>query len=650
MQNEAHQHEDQIDAAGNAAETPLASLQAKLVGTKGRLFWRAFEQVAETPEFKEWIEDEFPNRASLLQANRRQFLTLGGAALAMAGLTGCRVMPQTKAVPYVRSPEEVVPGNAMVFASTLTRGGYATGVLVESHEGRPTKIEGNPRHPASLGSTDVFEQAEILTMYDPDRSQAVTHNGEISAWDNVVGVLREVTRKADGNGGAGMHLLTDTVTSPLLASQMQQILKRYPNAQWHRYEPAGRDNVHAGTQLAFGRPLNPVYRLRGAKVIISLDGDFLKTLPGNVRYAREFADGRRVRANRTVMNRLYVAESSYSITGTMADHRFAIKPSEVEQFARALHARVTGEGTADAPASVKAEVLDAMVRDLQANRGASVVIPGDEASPAVHAIAHALNGALGAIGTTVIYTAPVEANIDNGVASLKALGDAANAGRVQSLFILGGNPVYNAPRDLNFADALISKDGKKKIPLIVRLGQYEDETSAYADWHVPEAHPLEAWSDARAFDGTVSIVQPLIAPLFDSRSVHEFLAELIGQPKPGYDILLAHYRANYRPTGAVAFEKWFQTVLHDGVVPNTALPAVAVTAPTGLLARLPAPAAGSGLEIAFRLDPTVWDGRYANNSWLQEIPKPITTLVWDNAAIISPATAQKVNLVSAGLL
>jgi molybdopterin-containing oxidoreductase family iron-sulfur binding subunit len=648
MQNEAHQHEDQNNAAGSEAEAPLASMQAKLAGTKGRLFWRAFEQVAETPEFKEWIEDEFPNRASLLMANRRQFLTLGGAALAMAGLTGCRVMPQNKAVPYVRSPEELVPGIPLAYASTLTRGGYAMGVLVESREGRPIKIEGNPRHPASLGSTDVFEQAEILTFYDPDRSQSVTRNNEVSAWDNVVGVFRDVTRAADQNGGTGVHLLTDTVTSPLLASQIQQFLTRYPNARWHRYEPAGRDNVHEGTQLAFGRPLNPVYRLKNARVIVSLDGDFLKTLPGNVRYARDFADGRRVRANRTVMNRLYMAESSYSITGAMADHRFAMKPSDVELFARALHARITGEGTADAPASVKAEVLDAMVRDIQANAGAAVFIPGDEASPAVHAIAHALNGAVGAIGKTVIYTAPVEANTENGVASLKALVDAANAGQVQSLFILGGNPVYNAPRDLNFAEALVTKDGKKKIPLIVRLGQYEDETSAYADWHIPEAHPLEAWSDARAFDGTVSIVQPLIAPLFDSRSVHEFMAELIGQPKPGYEILIGQYQANYKPTGALAFEKWFQTVLHDGVVPNTALPAVAVTPQAGLLARLPAPAASAGLEIAFRLDPTIWDGRYANNSWLQEIPKPITTLVWDNAAMISPATAQKVNLLSAG--
>jgi molybdopterin-containing oxidoreductase family iron-sulfur binding subunit len=254
MQNEAHQHENQNNAADNAAETPLASMQAKLAGAKGRLFWRAFEQVAETPEFKEWVDDEFPNRASLLQANRRQFLTLGGAALAMAGLTGCRVMPQNKAVPYVRAPEELVPGNSMVYASTLTRAGYGIGVLVESHEGRPIKIEGNPRHPASLGSTDVFEQAEILTMYDPDRSQAVVHNGQISAWDNVVSVIRDATRLADRNGGAGMHLLTETVTSPLMAAQMQQLLTRYPNARWHRYEAAGRDNVHEGTQLRLAAP------------------------------------------------------------------------------------------------------------------------------------------------------------------------------------------------------------------------------------------------------------------------------------------------------------------------------------------------------------------------------------------------------------
>ncbi|MBC8101499.1 MAG: TAT-variant-translocated molybdopterin oxidoreductase, partial [Cytophagales bacterium] len=434
MQNEVHPNENQDPASPSAkggaaaAETPLAQVQAQLAGAKGRLFWKAFEQVAETPAFKEMVEDEFPNRASLLQVDRRQFLTLGGAALAMAGVTGCRVLPQTKAVPYVRAPEELIPGKALVYASALTRGGYATGVLVESHEGRPTKIEGNPRHPASLGATDVFEQAEILTMYDPDRSQTVTLRGEVSAWDNFVGVLRDALRVADRNGGAGLHLLTDTVTSPLLAAQLAQLLKRYPNARWHRYEAVGRDNVHEGTQLAFGRPLNPVYRLKDAKVILTLDGDFLKTLPGSLRYSREFSDGRRVRANRPVMNRLYAAESSYSITGAMADHRFALKPTEVEQFARALHGRLTGEA-ADAalPASVKSEVLDELVKDLQANRGAAVIIPGDEAPPAVHAIAHALNGALGAIGSTVVYTAPVEANTENGVASLTALTEAIKA-------------------------------------------------------------------------------------------------------------------------------------------------------------------------------------------------------------------------------
>ncbi|MBC8103706.1 MAG: 4Fe-4S dicluster domain-containing protein, partial [Cytophagales bacterium] len=230
-----------------------------------------------------------------------------------------------------------------------------------------------------------------------------------------------------------------------------------------------------------------------------------------------------------------------------------------------------------------------------------------------------------------------------------ALTEAIKAKTVQTLLILGGNPVYNAPRDLNFADTLISKDGKKSVPLVVRMGQYEDETSAYADWHIPESHPLEGWSDARAFDGTVSIVQPLIAPLYESRSVHELLAELLGEPKPGYDILLGYYRSAYKPAGALAFDKWFETVLHNGIVPNSALPTVAVTAPAGLLGRLPAaPAASAGLEIAFRLDPTVWDGRYANNSWLQEIPKPITTLVWDNAAIMSARTAQKIGILSAG--
>jgi molybdopterin-containing oxidoreductase family iron-sulfur binding subunit len=651
---------DPVDATSAAAAVaavndgaPLAALRSKLAGAQGKGYWKAFEQLAETAEFKTWIEDEFPNRESLLNLDRRNFLKIGGAALAMAGLTGCRILPETKAVPYVRAPEDIVAGLPLFYATALTRAGYAVGVLAESHEGRPTKIEGNPRHPASLGSTDVFEQAEVLNLYDPDRAQSVTYQGEPTSWDQFVAVGEDAMKKAAAAHGEGLRILTETVTSPTLANQMQVLLKTFPRARWHRYEPVGRENVYAGTRLAFGKPLNPVYRLSGAAVVVSLDADFFKTLPGNIRYMRDFADGRRVRRTSRTMNRLYAFDSSYTITGVTADHRFPIKPSEVEPLARALYGRLTGEGTDAPPASVASGILDAIVADLKANPGAAVVIPGEEATPAVHALAHAMNAALGAAGKTVYYTDPVEANPEDGIASIKALAQDCSAGKVTTLLILGGNPVYTAPADLNFGAALVGEDGIKKVPLVIRHGLFEDETSAYADWHIAESHALESWGDARAFDGTISIQQPLIQPLYDTRSAAELIASLLGAPQAGYDMVREWHQAHTYTAapGALAFDRWFQTLLFNGVVPNSALPEVNATPAAGLLASLPAPAAGGApaddLEINLRLDPHIWDGRYANNSWLQELPKPITTLTWDNAAIVSPKTAQAFGVISA---
>lgn len=608
-------------------DTVLTELRAKLADKKGRVFWRSLDELAQTDDFKMWIEDEFPNRADLLNIDRRQFLKVGGAALAMAGLTGCRILPQTKAVPYVRSPEELVSGLSLSYATALTRGGYATGVLVEQYEGRPIKVEGNPKHPASLGATDVWEQAEILQMYDPDRSQSIVHNGEIVSYNDFVDAVR-AARPQWAKGG--LHILTGNITSPTLDAQLTALLAKNPGAVWHAYEPLNRDNVYAGTNTAFGVPLNPVYNLKNARVIVSLDADIFKTLPGNVRYSRDWADGRRVRGeNPGEMNRMYVIESDTTITGASADHRYPVKPSEIESVAVALYNGVTGGASSAQPVPW----LNALVADMQANQGAVVVVPGEQASAATHAYAHAINDALGAVGKTVIYTKPVEASPTNHLQSLTYLVEAMNAGQVHTLVILGTNPVYDAPQDLNFADAL------KKVPFSAQLALYQDETSAQVTWHLAATHPFEMWGDARAFDGTTTLVQPLIAPLYaGNRSEYELAAELLDEPAAGHDIVMA----TYREQGGTNFEAWWEQALIAGVVPQSAAPAEPVNANRGAVSALPAPPAGAGLEILFRPDTNIYDGRYANNSWLQELPKPLTTIAWDNVAIVSPATAKKI--------
>jgi molybdopterin-containing oxidoreductase family iron-sulfur binding subunit len=482
-----------MDESLDEQQQPLdiAAIRERLAGERGKQYWRSLEQVAETPQFQKWLDDEFPNRSSLLDVDRRQFLKVMGAALALAGLAGCRKLPQEKIVPYVKNPEEIVEGKPLAYATAMTVGGFATGLLVESREGRPIKVEGNPDHPASLGATDPWAQASILTMYDPDRSQVVTNLGEVSTWEAFLVAARAGLEQQAASRGAGLRILTETVTSPTLIGQLQALLARYPAAKWHQYEPSGRDNARAGAEAAFGRIVNPVYRFDRADVILSLDADFLLEMPGSsVRYARDFIDRRRVRADRRSMNRLYVAESAYTITGAMADHRLPLRPSQVEPLARAVAAGLglAPAGGAPAPEGVPAGWVDALVRDLQAHRGTSLVIAGETQPPAVHALAHAMNEALGNANRTVVYTAPVEANAGNQTASLRELVDDMKAGRVQMLVMLGGNPVYNAPADLEFARHLTARDGDRdRIPLRIHHGLYETKPRTCVTGTSPKA-------------------------------------------------------------------------------------------------------------------------------------------------------------------
>ncbi|HET9227965.1 MAG TPA: TAT-variant-translocated molybdopterin oxidoreductase, partial [Thermoanaerobaculia bacterium] len=445
----------------------LAEVRERLRQKRGPEVWRSLEELAETPEFEELLHREFPRQASELTigadgVSRRGFFQLAGASLALAGLTGCTKQPSEGIIPYVKQPEHIIPGRPLFFATALTHGGYAHGVLAESHMGRPTKIEGNPDHPANLGATDVFAQAAVLTLYDPERSQSIINNGRITTWGAFVAAAGNQIRALQGLGGEGVRILTGTVTSPTFAAQMQDILARFPGARWHQWEAAGNHHGSAAATQAFGQPLATRYDFAAARVVVTIDSDILTQGPGNVRYQRDFARTRRVRKGTTQMSRLYSVESVPTNTGTLADHRLPLPHSEVEAFTLALAQAVGavpagGEILTDARAR---NFVQAISRDLLENRGASIVAADEYASTAVQVLVHGINQALGNSGRTVFHSAPVEAGAMDQVASMRQLVTDMNAGRVELLLMLGGvNPVYTAPSDLGFAQAL------QKVPL-----------------------------------------------------------------------------------------------------------------------------------------------------------------------------------------
>jgi MoCo/4Fe-4S cofactor protein with predicted Tat translocation signal len=607
-------------------------------------FWRTLDEYADDPAFHKQLVNEFPSQIETISdpIARRRFLKLMGASLALGGFTACTRQPSEAIVPYVRPPEGLVLGKPLYFATAMTIGGVATGLVVESHEGRPTKVEGNPLHPGSLGASDVFAQAAILGLYDPDRSQALAYRGDIRPWPEFLGAMRGATAAQQALGGRGLRILTESVGSPTLAAQLRDLLRRFPAAKWHQWDAAGRDNANRGAQLAFGRHIDAQYRLDQADVIVALDADFLACGPGSLRYARDFAARRRPdRPDR--MNRLYAVEAMPTPTGSRADHRLASRPSDVEAVAWRIAEGVGAVSTRALPGRAnrlsRAEErwTDAVITDLASHRGAGLVVAGEHQPAVVHAITHAINERLGNNGRTVVYTEPVEAEPVDQVQSLKDLVADMNAGRVDALLIISGNPVYTAPADLGFADAM------NRVTLRVQLSLYDDETTALCHWHVPEAHFLESWSDGRGYDGTASIVQPLIAPLYGGKSAHEFLAAITDRPeRSGYDIVRDFWRTQSR---AADFDAAWSRWLNDGVIPNTAFPPLQVAV---------APVAGGTsnadlltpqqLEIAFRTDPSILDGRFANNGWLQELPKPLTKLTWDNAVFVSAATAARLGV------
>ena len=649
-------------------------------------YWRSLDQLSDTPEFRNFLHREFPEGASEFtsEVDRRKFLLLMAAGIGMAGLTACR-RPIEKIIPAAgRLAEQIVPGAPQHYATTFNFGGQSQGLLVRSNDGRPTKVEGNPNHPASLGGTSGYAQASVLDLYDPDRSKNVTKSKVASKWEDFVAAATPVFAELKGKQGDGLRFLAESNSSPALRELKDYIAKTFPQAKWHTYDAISNENALSGAALAFGQPVHVHHAFDKADVILALDADFLGCDVSSTANIKNFAKKRRAgtdieakehgeygaatheekpeekkdgEAHKTAaepstsvnpekMNRLYVVESNFTVTGAMADHRLRMQSSKIGGFLAALAKKLglTVGGLDKNAGSVNGNALAekwvaAIAKDLTANKGKAVVVVGSRQPAHVHALANLINSTVA--GDSVKYTRAFDEKFESGVASIKTLVDDANAKKVSMLVILGGNPVYAAPANLKFLDAL------KAITTKIHLGLYQDETAVECDWHINEAHYLESWGDGRSYDGTASIQQPLIAPLFNGKSALELLAAVSGYPQEsGYDIVKNLWLKS------LGGEKAWNKSVHDGVIAGTAFPeikpAVNAGAIGGALENPPTGgvllAAKDDIEINFVPDASLYDGRFANNAWMQEVPDPLTKLVWDNAALMSRDTAERLGV------
>jgi MoCo/4Fe-4S cofactor protein with predicted Tat translocation signal len=626
-----------------------------LNGPHNNDIWRrSLDELGDASQFWDYLEAEFPAEADPSGINRRRWLQLMGASTALAAVGGCRWKEQ-EILPFAERPEGRVPGKTERFSTAMPRGDTVMGLEVTCVDGRPIKIDGNPRHPQSAGATDIFAQAALLELYDPDRSRRVTfQNGqdvEEKTWSQFHEACQSLSRRLRATDGDGFRVLAEASSSPTLAALRSRLLKTFPKARWFEYEPIGDDNQRAGAVMAMGRPLRTHLKLDLARVIVCLDADPLGSHPAAVRYARDFAAGRQPESGK--MSRLYVVESGMSLTGTAADHRLPLRPSELHGFAARLEAELNSRLSANKASRSEPmpPFLRAVVGDLLApeNRGRSVVCAGPSQPPEVHAAVHRINARLGNVGEkgAMCYTQTSEPERPSHVEAVRTLVDEIKAGHVNTLLILGGNPVYNAPADLAFGETL------SRVETTIHLSGYCDETSRRCTWRLPCAHFLESWGDGRAYDGTYSVIQPMIAPLRSGRSPIEVLSMFLPSSKGEKSTPEELVRRTYREQIAGSSGVSWRQVLRDGLLPGSRWP-VEEARPqgTGEVASGQWSAAGEKsisesrdrLEIIFSCDRSVYDGRFANNSWLQELPDPVTRLTWGGAALIAPATAKKLGI------
>jgi MoCo/4Fe-4S cofactor protein with predicted Tat translocation signal len=629
------------ETKGTKQELTLEAARAKLAGQTGKTYWRSVDELADTPAFREMVEREFPAQAAewIDPVSRRGFLKVMSASLALAGLSGCTKQPDEPIYPYVKEPEDLVLGRPVYFATAMPFNTGAVPLLVKTDAYRPIKLDGNPEHPVNRGSSDPLSQGSLLDLYDPDRSQRVINRGEVREFAAFLAAFRAMLSDKKASGGTGLYILSDTVTSPSLAAQWKAAQQSFPNAKWVQWDPVNRDSAYSASKTAFGDYYDAQYRLQDADVIVSLDADFLSSIthPGFLRLAADYASRRKLLDSSVTMNRLYAVESAPSTTGFKAEHRLALKPSDLAPFAAALAAAVgAGGGSAQPPSGPAGKFLSAIAADLKANAGKCVVIPGEQQTPAVHMAAIAINQALGNVGKTVVYTETVNPMPSIQGQDLVSLVSDMQAGKVDWLVILNANPVYTAPVDLHFEEAL------NKVKVSAHLGSHLNETGLVTEWHINGAHYLESWSDTRAYDGTATVIQPMIDPLYGGKTAHDVIQSMLDQPDlTPYDVVRKTWQGSL---GAGDAEHAWRKILHDGMVGGTAFAAKTVSAKIGDLQATASNAADGTVEVIFRPDPHVYDGRYANVGWLQEIPKPVTSMSWDNAALMSYRTLSKFKL------
>ena len=630
---------------------------SSLKNPSGMQYWRSLDELTRTPEFVEAVRREFPDDDwdQLPPATRRQFLKVMGASLAFAGLTGCR-WPKEEIVPFAHRPADRTPGVPQQFATAMELAGVATGMLVTSYDGRPIKAEGNPGHPDSLGGLGGIQQASVLGLYDPDRSRRVLYRdgGQefVKTWDDVATYAAQHL----AGSGEGVAVLSESSSSPSLQGMKARFLAAQPEARWYEYEAITGDLEREGLRAAFGRPLRILPDLRRAKVVACFDADPLGEHPAALRWTRQFAQSRAPDGGS--MSRLWVTEPGFSLSGGRADHRLAAPSGQVATVLSGVAAALARHdgvalaadafrGTSDVDSSFS-EFVEALADDLAAHRGESLVLVGPRQPAAVHAMAAMVNQALGNVGRTLSYIEVADPDRATHVDAMSELSAEMASGAVRMLLILGGNPVYDAPVGSDFADRL------SQVPHSMHLSLYDDETSRRCGWHLPQAHFLETWGDGRAFDGTWTLQQPLIEALYGGRSAIEVLAMLL-EPEPvrGYEIVRRTLRDE---TSAVDFEAFWRQSLHDGLVNGTYEPVVSVEVDAAAVSQgvravevPPAPTAES-LELVLVPDPKIFDGRFANNGWLQELPEAVTKIAWDNALLLSPPAARELGVAQSDVV
>src|SRR5581483_5144472 len=575
--------------------------------------------------------------------DRRRFLQLMAASMALGGLSGCGPEEVTRQlVPYVEAPPYVVPGRNRYYTGATIQDGYATGVLVAHQMARPIKVEGNPDHPASLGAASAIMQASILDLYDPRRAQTVFGEGHIATWDSFVTALDNRRETLLAKKGEGLRILTGAVTSPLFAAQMAKLQQQLPGMRWHQWEPLHRDHEFTAATHAYGQAVEKIFDLSKADRIFGIESDLISASPGSLAYARKFAAARRPTETGGRMSRVYAIESTPTLLGAKADHRLAMRPDEIVAALRYL-AGLLGAGPGEWTQAENAHSawLKAVADDLNQNKGRALLHAGREQAVEVHVLTDVINHALGAHGSTINLIAPIEAMPGSKQQSISELAGDMASGKIDTLIILGANPVYDAPPELDFAARL------RGVPFSVSLARYDDETAVACKWRVPAVHEYESWSDARAFDGTVTILQPQARPLYGGHSGHEILAVLLGDSSPdSYTLLRDFWQQRAQEENRGAFDDFWHKALQVGIVADTAASPQSLTPKSDTTTQLQGTSAAAtpALQALFRADEGNWDGRYANNPWLLEMPRAFTRLTWDNAALIAPGTAKRLGL------